>query len=128
MQPALPGTRRGRSAPRPAPRVTLTRYLIATPRAWSTGSIGLANEAPLPPAKHSPTGLFPVSVTMSDPESPERMKLPGVWIWFTNVATPSVYWTRMVTLIAWTGARVRPEVRPVFLTASPTAAATVVED
>lgn len=45
------------------------------PKAWSTGPIGFAKELPLPPAKFRPTGLLPESVTMRDPESPERMKL-----------------------------------------------------
>ena len=46
-----------------------------TPSCCSTGPIGLAKDELLPPAKQSPTGFSPVSVTMSEPESPDLMKV-----------------------------------------------------
>ena len=62
--------------PRRAPLVRNGRdYWLqtVTPNACSTGEIGFANELFVPPAKQRPTGLFPDSVTISEPESPDRM-------------------------------------------------------
>ena len=40
--------------------------------------MGFANVCLTPPAKRSPTGLFPSDVTMSDPESQPALKASGV--------------------------------------------------
>src|SRR4029079_13193633 len=96
---------------------------VGFPRAWSTAPMGFANEPPEPPAKQRPTGLLPVSVTMSEPESPELMKFPGVMIWPVKVVVPAEYPTLIVTLIAWIVPWVKWDVRPDFLTARPTDAA-----
>src|SRR5438093_13764406 len=68
----------------------------------SAGLTGFANEAPLPPAKHMPTGLLVTSSTIRDPESPDLMKFLDIMIWSTNVARPVESPTRSLTWIACT--------------------------
>src|SRR5258705_12599168 len=108
------GAQKRKEAPRrlasPGISAAILLYCVAivAPKAWSTGPIGLANEPPEPPAKQSPTGLLPVSVTIREPESPERMNVAGVMIWPVKVETPAEYPTLIVTVIAW----IRPWVSP----------------
>jgi len=60
---------------------------IVTPKRCKTVSIGLPMVRPSPPAKRSATGWLPSWVTISDPESPAALKVPGeIEIWLTNRA------------------------------------------
>jgi hypothetical protein len=55
-----------------------------------TWLIWFANVLVEPPANNSPTGLRPLLVTMSEPESPPALKLPSLMpTWPTKRATPS---------------------------------------
>jgi CheY-like chemotaxis protein len=85
--------------------------------------IGFANVSDEPPAKSRPTALAAVplggTVTISDPESPPSLKLPGVIrTWFVKVAVPRPppqalpYLTPIVTLTAATTPVVSTVVRP----------------
>lgn len=83
-----PKKERGQEPGVSCPRVPVRDYLTVAEKRCSTGPIGFENDACDEPAKQRPTGLSPDCVTISEPESPERMNEPGVWIWLTNVAVP----------------------------------------